>query len=322
MKTLSADKWSQYWQKGTITTFHKKFENNYDGNIKAHWDQEFTRLKPDSQTIDLATGNGALLGLLNQYAADNNVKLAATGVDFADLHSAFFEDFTDLTLTLKERTAIEDSGLLDDSYDLAISQYGFEYADTIAAVKELSRICKPQCRISFIMHHEHSQIVREGFQSLQQIELVNKHLGLPDLIKNMVEAIDKYQRLKNEKTKRRADKYRDKLNKAISKLREASAQFDDPSYLQFFHDNALAVFNPAMSANMTVKDKIQVVRQVEKETRSLIGRMEDLTSVAMTDEKNSVLIKALKNHEFVNINVEQLQYNGFHIGQLFTADRN
>ena len=94
----------------------------------------------------------------------------------------------------------------------------------------------------------------------------------------MVESIDKYQKQKNEKTKRRADKYRDKLNKAIMRLRDASTQYDDPSYLQFFHDNALAVFNPAMSGHMSVKEKLLVIRNVEKETRSLIGRMEDLTS--------------------------------------------
>ncbi|WP_395374186.1 class I SAM-dependent methyltransferase [Marinicella sp. W31] len=322
MKTLSADKWSQYWQKGTITTFHKKFENNYDGSIKKHWDDEFSRLSTDAQVIDLATGNGALLGLLNQYASSEQYRIAATGVDFADLHAEFFEDFSALELTLKQRTAIEQTDLPDNHYDLAISQYGFEYADCIAAVDELSRICKPQCRISFIMHNQESQIVREGFQSLEQIELVNKNLGLPELIKNMVEAIDKYQRQKNEKSKRRADKYRDKLNNAIMKLREAASQYDDPSYLQFFHDNALAVFNPAMSGNMSVKEKLQVLRNVDKETRSLIGRMEDLTSVAMSDEKNTLLINQLKNHKFSHINVEQLQYNGFHIGQLLTAERN
>ena len=132
-------------------------KNNYDGSIKEHWDSEFSRLSEEAHVIDLATGNGALLGLLNRYASKGKKRIKATGVDFADLHAEFFADFSDLELTLKQRTAIEETNLPDDHYDLAISQYGFEYADTTAAVKELDRICKPQCRISFIMHNEASQ---------------------------------------------------------------------------------------------------------------------------------------------------------------------
>ena len=39
-------------------------------------------------------------------------------------------------------------------------------------------------------------------------------------------------------------------------------------------------------------------------------------------KKNTLLFNQLKNHKFSHINVEQLQYNGFHIGQLLTAERN
>ena len=37
MDKLHSDHWNNYWEKGTVTSFYKKFAGNYAGAIKTHW---------------------------------------------------------------------------------------------------------------------------------------------------------------------------------------------------------------------------------------------------------------------------------------------
>ena len=323
MDKLNAKQWSNYWEKGTVTTFHKKFENNYDGEIKAHWNKQFVDLESQSTVIDLATGNGALLVLLDDYLNENkNKNFKAYGVDFAELNTEFVDKIKSLTVVLKDKTLIEDTGIEDSSIDLAMSQYGIEYSDLDKTVCELDRIMKPKSKLNFIMHHSDSQIIKEGFQSLSQIELVNNKLKLNNTIKELLPAIDKLKETGKTKYKTKADRLRNKLNKGIQEMMNFSQTVQDPGYIQYYYENALMVFKGSVAQQYSLIQKLKLIKLVENETKNLKLRMKDLTSVAMTEDKNEKFINLLKNIGFVNINIVPIEYNAIHIGQNIQAQRN
>lgn len=321
MDRLDAKHWTNYWQKGTVTTFHKKFENNYDGEIKLHWNEVFGELKEGSCVVDLGTGNGALLSLLDEFLVENTKSVKAYGIDFAELNVEIISKIKSLDIVLKEKTFIEDTGLLEDSIDLVVSQYGVEYSNLDKTVIELDRILKPKSKISFIMHNESSQIIKEGSQTLDQIDLVNSKLKLVTIIREMLPTIEKLKDTGKLKYKTKADRLRNKLNKAMQEVQDFARSVDDPGYIHFFYENALAVFKGVVANEYTLREKLKILSLVEKETRNLKLRMTDLTSVAMTDNKNEKFILQLNSIGFKKIKIESITYNRYNVGQILTAER-
>jgi ubiquinone/menaquinone biosynthesis C-methylase UbiE len=321
MTKLNSEHWSNYWEKGTITTFYKKFSGNYDGEIKAHWDSVFKDINNDSCIVDLCTGNGALLSLLDNYATDNNISFKAYGIDFAKLNPKITDKIKSLNIVLKENTGIENTGLKDNSVDLAISQYGIEYANIDGTVKELDRILKADAKVSFIMHEEKSQIIVDAYQSLKQIDLVNNELKISTIIKEILPAIEGLKKTGKAKYKNKADKLRGKLNNAIQVIMEFAETIPDPGYIEFFYKQALSVFQGEVARNYSLQQKLDVLSQVKVETANLKLRMDDVTSVAMTEETNEKLIKALKSIGFKNVEITPFWYNNAILGQVLNAER-
>ncbi len=321
MNRLSSEHWSNYWDKGTVTTFYKKFNNNYDKEIKSHWEKAFSQLPNPAHVVDLATGNGALLSLLNQYAGVNNMPFSAIGIDFAELNPKVTEKVINENVSMVENTLIEDTQLDGSCIDLAISQFGFEYADIPAAVTELDRILKPKASINFIMHAHNSQIINDGHNSLKQIELVNNQLKINKIIRKIVPAIHKLRETGQQRFKLRADHLRDQLNESIAIISKFAESIADPGYIDFYYEHALSLFKGQISQTYTVEQKMQQLDWVESETASLKLRMQDLTSVAMTEQANKNLTDLLEQVGFKDVEIQPFEYNNAIIGQTLLASR-
>ncbi len=321
MNRLSSEHWSNYWDKGTVTTFYKKFNDNYDGEIKEHWQEAFSQLSEKSCIIDLATGNGALLSLLSQFAEKNKLSYEGIGIDFAELNPKITEKVINKHTRMIENTMIEDTGMPKNSVDLAISQFGFEYADMALAVKELDRILKPKAQVNFIMHAEHSMIINDGHNSLRQIELVNKQLKLNDIIRKIIPAIHELRETGKQKFKARADRLRDQLNESINTMTQFAETISDPSYIDFYYEHALGLFKGQVSQTFSVQQKMDQLDWVEAETASLKLRMEDLTSVAMSDAHNQKITHLLNDIGFQDIKIAPFVYNNAVIGQTLIGNR-
>jgi ubiquinone/menaquinone biosynthesis C-methylase UbiE len=321
MTKLNSEHWSNYWEKGTITTFYKRFLGNYDGEIKEHWDTVFKDISNDSCIVDLCTGNGALLSLLDRYATDNKINFKAYGIDYAKLNPKITDKIKSLNIILKENTGIENTGLKDKSVDLAISQYGIEYANIDDSVKELDRILKADAKISFIMHEESSQIIIDGYQSLKQIELVNDKLRISHIIKEILPTIENLKKTGKLKYKHKADKLRDKLNNSMQIIMQFAESIPDPGYIDFYYKQALSVFKGDIARNYSLQQKLDILSNVKVETANLKLRMQDVTSVAMTDQTNGKLIKALNSIGFDNVEIVPFWYNNAILGQVLKAER-
>ncbi|MCE2462275.1 MAG: class I SAM-dependent methyltransferase [Pseudomonadales bacterium] len=165
---LSTDQWSRYWEKGTITTFHGRFGENYDGPVRDFWHGLFATLPGDARIVDLATGNGAVALLAAQYSHRQGRAFDIVGVDTAEIDPARLFAGKAYARHLRRirflaRTPVGATTLPDSSQDLATSQFGIEYAETAATVAEVGRILKPQnATFAAMIHHADSAIVRQA----------------------------------------------------------------------------------------------------------------------------------------------------------------
>ena len=129
---LSAAQWSRFWTKGSITTFIGRFADNYDGKVRDFWLEVFGQLERGARVVDLATGNGGLALLAQQYSRRHDRGFTITAVDYADIDPPRTFAQKPYASHLRRirflaRTPLEATGLPRASIDAAISQFGFEY---------------------------------------------------------------------------------------------------------------------------------------------------------------------------------------------------
>ena len=324
---LSADQWSRYWEKGTITTFHGRFGENYDGPVRDFWHGLFVRLPGNARIVDLATGNGAVALLAAQHSYRQGSAFDIVGVDTADIDPARLFAGKAYAKHLRRirflaKTPVAATTLPDSSQDLAASQFGIEYAETAPTVAEIDRILKP-CNATFaaMIHHADSAIVRQAKDGVEQIVVCAKS-GLHDAIRNLHAQLDKLaSRSKDPQHDERAKAQRTAINERLSALNRESTRFRDPGQIVYYVENSMATFNPDVSGGMSVEKKLAMLRQVNAETDGYRQRMRDLISAAQDDAEITDLADRLVASGF-RINKNQpFVFEGAHFCHVLDASR-
>lgn len=161
--------WSQFWQLGHITTFGPSLPDNYGGLLRDFWIEIFSRLPQQAQILDIATGNGALATLAAIVSQEQQRYYKIHGTDIATIRPTVEgQETTDVRhlITFTSHTPCESQPFPDHSFDLICSQFGFEYSDIPATLKELRRLLLPQATFTAIAHHENSNLIQESRQEL------------------------------------------------------------------------------------------------------------------------------------------------------------
>lgn len=153
--------WDAYWAAGGLHSCAGSFTGNYSGAIGAFWAGVFSALQSDQRVLDLATGNGALPQLLHrQFSGRPCPGMAA--VDLAAVSPAWYRPGDFPGLAFHAGVAMEQLPFADASFDLVVSQYGFEYARREPALAECLRVLRPSGSVAMVLHHAGSVLVRVG----------------------------------------------------------------------------------------------------------------------------------------------------------------
>jgi ubiquinone/menaquinone biosynthesis C-methylase UbiE len=169
--------WSAYWATGGLHSCVGSFPGNYSGAIGAHWQAVFAQLRPGQRVLDLATGNGALPLLLgDQFAGGDGPQVDA--VDLAEVAPAWYSADQRARIRFHSGVAMEQLPFADASFDLVVSQFGFEYAQRDAALREALRVARPSGGIAFVMHHAGSVLVQVGRAEIANLALLMAPGGL------------------------------------------------------------------------------------------------------------------------------------------------
>lgn len=319
---LTSDQWSQFWSRDSITTFVRPFNGNYDGEFAEFWGKQFAGLGDSVCVVDLATGNGAVALLAQQYAIEHSRTFKVIGIDYADINPAKMlaahEGLQPLLEIIEFRggVRIEALGEDDASVDLLTSQYGFEYADADGAVAEAWRVLKPGGRAALILHHSASTVVEHAREGLDQVrfclqkEEIDKRIAA--LVKIMGDAVTSEQRraLKNN---RKAESLRKKINASLTRIKERSREYKDPEgFMGVMVPNLLKVFSDYKQAS--VAQKLKHVRDVRAAFDAYRERMADLAGAALSPTQLDALVDRFEEAGFIVTQRGTLDYKGSLMG--------
>ncbi|GGQ16252.1 class I SAM-dependent methyltransferase [Shewanella litoralis] len=165
--------WSEYWRQGHTTSFGDALSGNYEGILQSVWEPTFSSLQTDFVAVDVGSGNGSVPLLLRE-SLSNSAKVGKVyGVDLAEvqLSENTKSENSTIEIELISNTACETLPFENESIDLYMSQFGFEYSSIESSLKEASRVLKRDGQFSIVFHHGNSMILNRNKKILRLIEL-------------------------------------------------------------------------------------------------------------------------------------------------------
>lgn len=160
--------------------------------IAAWWGGYFASLPDCSRILDIATGNGVVLGHAAEAACGRGARFALTGIDLADIDPPRY--LSQLSAGLREArflgsVAAERLPFEAANFDVAVSQYGLEYADLDLALAEIARVLNPGGRLRWLAHCEDSEVVRQNRDKHRQVDLLLVGGGPIETMESLVQSI-------------------------------------------------------------------------------------------------------------------------------------
>ncbi|GKW52183.1 hypothetical protein NCCP2140_12360 [Pseudoalteromonas sp. NCCP-2140] len=219
-----SDHWTNYWQQGHLTSFGNGFKNNYQGALQQFWYSFANKLEENAAILDVGTGNGALIQLLQK-----DKKLNCFGVDKATIHP---EVSKSIGGTFLSNTAVEKLPFNDDEFSCVVAQFALEYSLINKSIQEVFRVLQRKGVFAFVCHHPESIIVKPNTLILSAAHFVKRNIT-PSLTA-LISCLD-------EKGFAFAERYFDEINTQIKNEfkndTDALAGTNLPAFLSFLLQN-------------------------------------------------------------------------------------
>lgn len=145
-----AEAWTLFWSEHQRTSRCLARSPEMCEQLDAHWKRFASTLAPSAKVIDLGCGSGAV----GQAMRSAEPGLHVTGIDIARL-----PPFFGTGLDLRGGVRMESLPFPDGSFVAAVSQFGYEYANTKEAAREIARVLAPGAPLSLLVHHEQGPIL-------------------------------------------------------------------------------------------------------------------------------------------------------------------
>lgn len=292
MNNAGAKAWSNYWQQGYVTTFATSEEESYSGLVLDYWQRVFSTQDDKSRVVDLAAGNGALISLANDYVRDHRVALDLVAIDAADVTSSKVYQAND-RIRLMANTPIEDIPLKSQSVDLIISQFGYEYSDTLAASVEVSRLLKSGGQFRALIHHSASPVTLQSQSAVQQILLCQRS-ELTDTAAKLIKRLRALKKKKRAAEKdEKARELRELFNRMSNRLLEYGDRLPDSSHVNYFINELGSLFDASKTRTMSVSKKLEILDKMDEDSALYLERMQSMLKAACDDDRIKILCSEL-----------------------------
>ena len=164
--------WKSFWQRERSASSPAIVSTQWNAISKAQFDAwaDFAeKIEPGARVIDFATGAGKLPKLLRAARPD----LKITGIDIANPLPDAGEG-----IELIGGVVMEDVPFADDSFDVAVSQFGFEYGDCPTVSAEMLRVLRSGGKIGLMVHRGDGPILAHNRSREAQIRWVKEEQDL------------------------------------------------------------------------------------------------------------------------------------------------
>ena len=288
MTKKNTENWDNYWtgrashQSGNAL-IEVGIERNHE--LKEFWTQIFSNNAKSSKVIDFACGAGSVLEHAHHIGFSD-----LTGLDVSE---KALQVMTQKIVGAKSICApVDKTGLEDNTYDLAVSQFGIEYAgnteNTYNALLEMYRILRPEGKMVVIAHMA-GGVIAEGCQtSIRQIELIEQSQFI-DTAKAVVT------RLHNEdgtKAGHNIDSITQDLNSSAEPIMQWLRSFENIEEEKAKNEFTRFVYHLLESShrlisqyhNYTLRDSLKWFDGIQNEIQAYKGRMLSMTGAALSRE--------------------------------------
>lgn len=170
--------WSNHWLLSRRVSSFSEGEvgQRFASDVDNFWQQNLAFLGKEAVIVDVGSGNGAVALLISEFAQKNSKKWQVHGVDIATIDPVkSLADKPEISKKLKSitfhgETDMQKLPFEDSSVDCIVSQFGFEYAESEAALAEALRVLKPGGKIVALAQHKKSQLVKQAGQGVEIFE--------------------------------------------------------------------------------------------------------------------------------------------------------
>lgn len=172
--------WKAFWERQRNTSAPGVVSQEWSEITRAQFDAwtGFARHLPNgARVLDLATGNGKLIEMLQAVRND----ISPTGIDLAPELPPAPEGAQLIGDVRMENLPFE-----DDNFDAVVSQFGFEYGETSKVAHEILRVLKGNGPIGLMVHRGDGPILAHNLARKTQIEWVRQRRRLFKRVKEML----------------------------------------------------------------------------------------------------------------------------------------
>lgn len=324
-KKLNADEWSTMWDAGSITTFGGMFDSNYDSEFLEFWKNQLEQGQW-SHLADLCCGNGALSWIANDICNAGSASTKVTGVDIAriDPFKTLQRKKTDYPeVEFVGDTSIDELPFSDQSLDIAVSQYGIEYANTSKVVSELGRVLTQKSKLVFIMHSHDSDLLLSTLSSAGKYEYI---LGEGRFHELLLELDTLYNSKKNPQQVAADPDVRSiqaKIQKLIFDIQtmdNKSAGAENNRLVLSYMKSVLSLFEDL--SKFKNRKRSALIEQGIEIVKDTLARMYDLKSAALSEESYKELVGQIENLGYSVERRGHFLIGGKKMGYVLVAERN
>lgn len=300
--------WSEYWQQGHLTSFGNSFNLSYSGELKHVWDALFETLDDGFNSLDLATGNGAIPILLDQFTREKNIRGAIEAIDLATINTSaikkkyrFFNE-----IEFKSQISCEQVSTLEQKFDLITSQFGIEYSDIEKSLIACKSVLKPDGIIGLVCHHNNSHIIKRNKATYNVLiddtftQCVKYFFGLIRASFCVKSKNDIALLKKNEQ----AEHCRKGLNVTLQRLTESNEQglidSELPNYIQTFMRTGII---------WSESEKKSYIEHITLQLETLRLRLDELVNAALSVPEVAMLKTFCSINKLELISQEQIHDN-------------
>lgn len=310
--------WTAYWKSGALHSLPGSFQHNYTGGIHDFWLRTFGPLDSTHRVLDIGTGNGALPALLCQLKQASMPTVDA--IDIAAITPSWLgaePRHCQELIRFHPETSIEQLPFAAASFDLVVSQYGFEYTQRERAIREVARTLAPHGTVALVMHHADSHLIRVAKEELSLTDwLLSADHGLLGAAASIfpyihMAANGQHLQLASDPA---ATTCRHTFNTAMRKLAERAAASPFPDVLLETRQTIAGLIEGLTQHGLSIEQAHSLLDSFSMQLQAATFRHKELCEYALDEEDMQALSGLMSAHGLLPLEIDTLHHDAHLVG--------